>query len=42
VPLADPSGEPVALEDLPRAPLLEDVIATVRPTRQRRGSAPLG
>jgi 4-alpha-glucanotransferase len=42
VPLADRTGAPVALEDLSRAPLLEDIIATVRPTRHRRGDAPLG
>ena len=42
VPLTDRTGAPVALEDLSRAPLLEDIIATVRPTRHRRGDAPLG
>ncbi|MEY4171064.1 MAG: 4-alpha-glucanotransferase [Actinomycetota bacterium] len=47
VPLADGSGAAVALEDLPDAPLLDDLIATVRPlsgwpTQRRRGGAPLG
>jgi 4-alpha-glucanotransferase len=47
VPLADGSGAAVALEDLPDAPLLDDLIATVRggsakphvsgwPTQRRR------
>ena len=31
VPLADATGTPVALEDVPSAPLLEAIIATVRP-----------
>ena len=53
VPLADGSGAAVALEDLPDAPLLDDLIATVRggsakphvsgwPTQRRRRDAPLG
>ena len=45
VPLADGSGVPVALEDLGRTPLLDQVLATVRPDSpapRRRGAAPLG
>ena len=45
VPLADCSGVPVALEDLPSVPLLDALIATVRPdgpARRRGESAPLG
>lgn len=45
VPLANASGEPVALEDLPRAALLDELLATVRPAGaagRRRGGAPLG
>ena len=42
VPLTDRTGEPVALEDLSRAPLLEPIVASVRPARSRRGHAPLG
>ena len=33
VPLTDGRGEPVALEDVPRAPLLEEIVAAVRPPR---------
>jgi len=39
VPLTDRKGVPVALEDLPRAPLLDALIATVRPAAP---GAPLG
>jgi 4-alpha-glucanotransferase len=42
VPLTDRAGDPVALEDLPAAPLLHDIMATVRPAGVRRGGAPLG
>ena len=42
VPLADATGEPVALEDLPTVPLLERLVAAVRPAEGRRGGAPLG
>ena len=42
VPLADGSGEPVALEDLASASLLDDLVASVRPTAGRRDRAPLG
>ena len=42
VPLADGDGVAVALDDLPRAPLLEDIVAAVRPAGGRVGRAPLG
>jgi 4-alpha-glucanotransferase len=34
VPLTDRTGAPVALEDLPHATLLDQIVATVRPPRQ--------
>jgi 4-alpha-glucanotransferase len=42
VPLADGAGRPVALEDLPAAPLLRRIVTAVRPVGGRRGAAPLG
>ena len=42
VPLADGDGVAVALDDLPGAPLLEDIVAAVRPAGGRVGRAPLG
>lgn len=42
VPLADAAGRPVALEDLPSAPLLDRIVATARPTGARHRGAPLG
>ncbi|MFZ8977994.1 MAG: 4-alpha-glucanotransferase [Candidatus Nanopelagicales bacterium] len=46
VPLTDASGDAMALEDLPRAPLLERLVAEVRPGRDGHaavtGQAPLG
>lgn len=42
VPLADATGNPVALEDLSLVPLLERIVAAVRPAGGRRGQAPLG
>jgi 4-alpha-glucanotransferase len=42
VPLTDATGEPVALEDLPGAVLLEDLVAAVSPARRRPARAPLG
>ena len=42
VPLTDGDGEAVALEDLPRAPLLRSLISAVRPTHAPAPRAPLG
>ena len=42
VPLADAAGEPVALEDLPKAALLRPLVEAVRPAGSRTLRGPLG
>lgn len=42
VPLTDGQGQAVALEDLGKAPLLDRIISSVRPTGGRHGNPPLG